>query len=931
MIARLLVIFILLFPPFLSAADLVVSGNPVSVIVVDASAPGMVTRAASLFQKYVQDMTGATLPIQNTPSETQFNVFIGASSYTDALGVTSAGTHDGGFKIATGGDYLVLLGDDRMDARPQTISGAAWDAMTAPDYFRNPTPYPTNPNRDCDATYQICETDGRGTMNAVHEFFYDRGFRWYYPSADGTIIPNSHNLSFPATNRTVNPDFSLRHPYLYHKRFSSLSSSSYPGGNLEGSRDEWFNWQFSLRANSYFEKYAGKFPHGVGGVLDREENKTAFPEYYAVWGGVRQVEDPKANLCSPELLSATIRYAKKVFDLNPNHIVDIAPSDGFTQASEEPAGCKDKETPERGYDGTLSDYVWDFQNNVAWAIHDDPAYGPDRLIMGMAYTTYKLPPLALSDVRGWAPNLVVLMATKWRGVNTNPEAEAYQQNLMQQWIDILPSKKIYNYDYYLFNRVGNATESLPLFYPKAIARDLAFLKGKSDGEYIEIFTNWFGWNLTYDTFAAEALNTYVTYRLYWDADQDVDALLNEYYDLYYGPAGLKMKELHEYSENNHAIRLNPVFLQTIRTLANEARVLTGEGTAYRNRVDRLLGLMNAFYLGEEFEINSCQTLASAGTTYLLTQDVTAPSACFPIDQNGITLDCQGHTITFGTEGAGNAIAVNARQSDRGDYLTVRNCVITSPSASPSSAIQLSSAKYITIENNSINTARTGISASGVRGQDHIYRNNEINAGNYGVNLSVTRPLLENNVLRSDTSAGAYINSSEDAIVRNNTLTSGCVGSLCNGLRLRNVTGADVTGNFIASVGTSPTRITESTGIQLSGNTIVNNWVPPPQVLQLFGLLPASGSQLARSINRAQLRVETTSPATCRWSHRPNVDWNDMTEYASTGQLVHSGTLPVVSGGVYRVCNRCYDSASLEYSYDSCTNFSVEVNPKFMVW
>jgi hypothetical protein len=105
---------------------------------------------------------------------------------------------------------------------------------------------------------------------------------------------------------------------------------------------------------------------------------------------------------------------------------------------------------------------------------------------------------------------------------------------------------------------------------------------------------------------------------------------------------------------------------------------------------------------------------------------------------------------------------------------------------------------------------------------------------------------------------------------------------------------------------------------------------PPQ-LYLSGLLPASGSKIARSTNRAQLQVETTVSASCRWSHRPNVDWNNMTEYASTGELVHSGTLPVVSGGVYRVCSRCYDSSRVEYSADSCTSFSVEVNPKFMVW
>jgi pectate lyase len=136
-------------------------------------------------------------------------------------------------------------------------------------------------------------------------------------------------------------------------------------------------------------------------------------------------------------------------------------------------------------------------------------------------------------------------------------------------------------------------------------------------------------------------------------------------------------------------------------------------------------------------------------------------------------------------------------------------------------------------------------------------------------------------------------------------------------------------------GLNPNDPSDRNTIHASGYTMLEMYlaglVSGPTQLQLSGLLPASGSQLARSTNRAQLQVETTSPASCRWSHRPNVDWNNMTEYASTGQLVHSGTFPVVSGGVYQVCNRCYDSSRAEYSADSCTSFSVEVNPKFMVW
>lgn len=590
--------------PGVATYYLVKAGKPAAVIVLGPDAPKMVALAANLFQKYIRDMTGATLPIQQAPSQKQFNVFLGQSESTRALGISSAGTRDGGFKIISGDDFLVLLGDDRTSARGRILSDQEWDALTAPDRWLNPSPG----IRDYNPDYDIYETDGRGTMNAVHEFLYDRGMRWYYPSADGTIIPNRQDISFPATNRVVNPDFSIRHLYLYYKKFGWLTTSRYPGGNLEGSRDEHLNWLLSLRINNISEYVAGRFPHGLDAVTGRAETQLNHPEYYAVLDGKlmngQNGNAMKQNLCSPELLSATIRYAKTMFDLYQDQYVSVWPADGFTRVSEHSQPCRDKATPERGRSGAISDYVWDFVNNVAWAIHDDPAYGPKRMILGGAYYNNQLPPQHLSDRRGMAPNLAV-MITKWnpeigraperqgRTDTGTPERQAYYRELTQHWANLLPSGKVFTYDYYLHNLPDMVTASTPIFYPRLIAKDLAFLKEKSFGEFVEIVTNWPPKNLAWDSFAAQALNTYITARLYWDADQDVETLLNEYYDLYYGPASQKMKKLHEYSENHFAsLMYKPEFLQTMRAMAQDALAMTGENTVYRKRINRLIGLVN---------------------------------------------------------------------------------------------------------------------------------------------------------------------------------------------------------------------------------------------------------------------------------------------------------------------------------------------------
>jgi pectate lyase len=135
--------------------------------------------------------------------------------------------------------------------------------------------------------------------------------------------------------------------------------------------------------------------------------------------------------------------------------------------------------------------------------------------------------------------------------------------------------------------------------------------------------------------------------------------------------------------------------------------------------------------------------------------------------------------------------------------------------------------------------------------------------------------------------------------------------------------------YETSRGLNPNSASDGTTVLANGYTNLEMYLAGP--IQLSQLLPASGSQLAKSATSAQIQVSTSVPSSCRWSHRTNADWSNMATYTSTGGIAHSGTVDVVAGGVYQVCNRCYDGARLEYSQDSCTSFSVEANPKFMVW
>jgi hypothetical protein len=96
------------------------------------------------------------------------------------------------------------------------------------------------------------------------------------------------------------------------------------------------------------------------------------------------------------------------------------------------------------------------------------------------------------------------------------------------------------------------------------------------------------------------MNLYVLSRLYWDADQDVDALLDDYYEKFFGPVATEMKAAIEFAER--AYTEAPILagvkatsatnvsledrLKLIEMLAN-ARDTAGD-SVYRQRIAMML-------------------------------------------------------------------------------------------------------------------------------------------------------------------------------------------------------------------------------------------------------------------------------------------------------------------------------------------------------
>ena len=85
----------------------------------------MVTLAAKELRTYLKKITGAELPIVNAPDDKQpIKIYVGRSAQTDKLGVTDDDLKYGAYRMVSGKDYLILLGQD-ADFDPILIVGSA--------------------------------------------------------------------------------------------------------------------------------------------------------------------------------------------------------------------------------------------------------------------------------------------------------------------------------------------------------------------------------------------------------------------------------------------------------------------------------------------------------------------------------------------------------------------------------------------------------------------------------------------------------------------------------------------------------------------------------------------------------------------------------------------------------------------------------------
>jgi hypothetical protein len=519
---------------------LVINGQPNAEIIIDENPKRAAKFAAKELQHYIKQISGANLPIYPSSSKVDnksidYNkrysnkIYVGESQHTKNLLISTDELDWGAYKVISGNNHLILIGKD-TEFTPQGIwakSRADWFGNTEGEWdnFIDHAGWENAVGAKMWNRYNseldLWAYDQKGSLNAVYGFLRHLGVRWFMPGELGEYIPKLKDIKLTDINEVVKPHFKIRKASFM--RFGN-GSSILPD----------VLWSLRLGMNY---PYGYDIYHGLKHITSSDKIRKEHPEYYALYNGKRANDGktPEPCLSSEGLFEEHLKFLRTMFDTYDLPAFQVSPDDGFTKICECDK-CIGKDTPERGSNGLLSDYVWEYINNIAIEIEKTH---PGKYIIGSAYSTYWKPPTTIEKLN---PNLIVRMVNARRRYE-KPEEDARKLNFtkeerleyVKEW-----SEKSENKIINLMN-FGGASNT-----PNIFGEDINAIQNYALGEDMWVAHDRGGLAMP----GFNHLNYYLSARMWWNPDINVDDLLDEYYKLYYGPVAEEMKEFINHFEVN---------------------------------------------------------------------------------------------------------------------------------------------------------------------------------------------------------------------------------------------------------------------------------------------------------------------------------------------------------------------------------------------
>lgn len=545
--------------PAMGDVQLVENGRAVSEIVLAEDANQSMKHAALDIQTYVKQISGAELPIVESPTPGVRNrVYAGASEFTEKLGFEPAEFTTSGYQLVAKKNYVILSGHDRL-SRDMPFG---W---TVPEmrYLTGRGPKPAAfPSKKLKAWQDFCgekftpaqldfggkgrfnaevglyKNDDVGTWYAATELLEQLGVRFYAPYEDGTVVPTMKDIVVKDQSLKREATFGRREWHYYVRRI--------PDNILWFKRLKCGNYAPIIYNHTTVAVYASKEQHALHPeYLACDANGEPYKRAYAgqppVAGGVPRYTDPDFRRASAVLMN-------KLFDASPDlYAVSLGPPDGGVQVDARDIDLYGAESDTR--EQKASNYVWDYHVYLAKELKETH---PDKFLLYVAGGGAREMPTNMKPddpdnmIKGFAQTYSAYRVLKFK----DNAVIADRRN----WLDAYKQRgKSPVWDYYLYYRWPSHPR-FPVFFTKHLQYEMQEMVPSSDGKFIEV-------NLAVQSNGAKGkagarigepaithLMIYWQNKLLWDPNTDREAMLSEYYRLYFGPAAPEMKEFHEFAE-----------------------------------------------------------------------------------------------------------------------------------------------------------------------------------------------------------------------------------------------------------------------------------------------------------------------------------------------------------------------------------------------
>ena len=543
-------------------AGITVGDTELKRIVVDANAAPTARLAASNLQEYVQKVSGARLDIVEKASEEEGNIFVGERA--DMVGELKPE----GYRIVAKDGNLYITGRDSKSV----VFG-----------IRNPWRRPEVYNE----ALKLGAFGEAGTFYGVNSFLEKyAGVRFYWPGELGTVIPKK-DIKVPAKLDEGNhPKFIYRHIWLCNFNEAPDDALWYRRIGLGAKAP------VQIIDYNYFLTGAFKDKH---------------PEYLAWVDGERDSGSKCASrgggsLCytAQGCREAVAELIKDFFRNHPEHdYFPLVPGDGYWRTCECENCVKRYDIKAEAHDpGKFSYHVWEFVDAVAKIVGKE---FPNKYVGCLAYESFLVPP---KEIEKFSPNVAVMFCMNRSSMASPVYAKAMHERI-EGWKDKV-SNSMFTWNYYL--HCWKPWAEMPVFFMDTIQKDIQYeVRNGFGGEFIEAESWQDGKKPCVNFPATQHLNLYVTGKLYWNPDLDMKSLLDEYYELFYGPAKAPMKQFVSTAQkfwndaNRHnkkatgifeAVAVKDVFdrkkMALLKKYLDQALAAAPEGSQYRARVEQMV-------------------------------------------------------------------------------------------------------------------------------------------------------------------------------------------------------------------------------------------------------------------------------------------------------------------------------------------------------